>query len=231
MKCLIVDDNGIARATLRQLASGVSDLSVAGECADALEAYNLLQEKAVDIVFLDIEMPGMSGLQLTRTLGADGPVIIFSTFKMDYAVEAFELNVADYLLKPVTPARFLQAVDKAREVINSRNVEVKMNDDEFVFIRDSNIIKRLMLDDILYVEAMGDYVKIFTRQRFFAIHTTLKAIEQRLPPGRFLRVHRSYMVAVDKIDTIEEGDLIVNKKPVPVADAYRAALNRRLNLL
>jgi len=231
MNCLVVDDNQIARATLRQLASSINDVSIVGECADAIEAYNLLQEQQVDIILLDIEMPGMSGLELTRNFGDKRPIIIFTTSKKDYASEAFDLNVADYLVKPITPGRFLQAIDKARDVFQSRMEEVEMGDDEFIFIRDSNVIKRLKLDDILYIEAMGDYVKLHTPQRFYAIHTTLKAVEQRLPPSGFLRVHRSFMVAISKIDTIQEGVLIISGKPVPVADAYRATLNRRMNVL
>ena len=202
-----------------------------GECADAIEAYNVLQEQQVEIVLLDIEMPGMSGLELTRTLGDKRPIIIFTTSKKEYALEAFDLNVVDYLIKPITPARFIQAIQKAREVLQSQSEEVTMNELEFIFIRDSNIVKRLKLDDILYVEALGDYVKLHTPQRFFAVHTTLKAVEQRLPADKFLRVHRSYMVAVNKIDTIQEGVLIINGKPVPVADAYRASLNKRMNIL
>ena len=231
MNCLIVDDNQIARTTLRQLISGIKDINIIGECADALEAYNQLQEERVDIILLDIEMPGMSGLELTRTLGDKRPIIIFTTAKKEYASEAFDLNVVDYLVKPITPTRLIQAIDKAREVWHSRSEEVKMNGDEFIFIRDSNVVKRLRLDDILYAEAMGDYVKLHTPQRFFAIHTTLRAVEQRLPADKFLRVHRSYAVAVDKIDTIQEGVLIINNKPVPVADAYRATLNKRMNIL
>jgi len=231
MNCLIIDDNSIARTTLKQLASRINDLTVAGECKDAVEGYNFLQEKSVDIVLLDIEMPGMNGLELTRALQGQRPLIIFTTSKKDYAIEAFELNVVDYLVKPVAPARFIQAIDKARTILESRSDEMKINNDEFIFIRDSNVVKRLSLDDVLYVEAMGDYVKLHTPQKFYAIHTTLRAVEQRLPSERFLRVHRSYMVAVDKIDTVQEGVLIIAGKPVPVADAYRASLNKRMNIL
>ena len=231
MNCLIVDDNQIARTTLRQLTSGIKDLGIAGECADAVEAYNVLQEQSVDIILLDIEMPGMSGLELTRILAGKRPIIIFTTSKKDYAAEAFDLNVVDYLVKPITRARFIQAIDKAREVLQIQSEEVKFNDDEFLFIRDSNVVKRLSLDDILYIEAMGDYVKLHMHHRFFAVHATLRALEQRLPATKFMRVHRSYMVAIAKIDTIQEGVLIINNKPVPVADAYRAALNKRMNIL
>jgi DNA-binding LytR/AlgR family response regulator len=231
MNCIIVDDNKIARATLQQLSSQINDLAVAGECDNAMDAYNLLQEQPVDLILLDIEMPGMSGLDLTRNLGNSRPLIIFTTSKKDYAAEAFDLNVADFIVKPVTPPRFLQAIEKAREILASRREEVSVREDEFIFIRDSNVVKRLKLDDILYAEAMGDYVKLHTLQRFFAVHSTLKGVEERLPASRFFRVHRSYVVALDKIDTVQNGVLVVNNKTIPVADAYRGALNKRMNIL
>src|ERR1700712_259801 len=220
MNCLIVDDNKIARATMKQLASQVKDISIAGECATAMDAYNFLQENAIDVLFLDIEMPGMTGLELTKNLGAKSPVIIFTTSKKEYAAEAFELNVADYIVKPVMPARFLQAVERAREICQSNTEEVTLAEDEFIFIRDSNIVRKLKLQDILFAEAMGDYVKLFTPQKFYAVHTTLKAVEERLPANNFLRVHRSYIIAISKIDTIEDGAIIINGKSIPVADAY-----------
>src|SRR5689334_12594233 len=148
MNCLIVDDNKIARTTLKQLAGQVKDVIVSGECGNAMDAYNMLQEQAVDLLLLDIEMPGMSGIELTKSLGASKPVIIFTTSKKDYAAEAFELNVADYIVKPVTPSRFINAVDKARDILQSNTENVEFNDDEFIFIRDSNIVRRLKLEDI-----------------------------------------------------------------------------------
>ena len=231
MNVLIVDDNKIARTTMKQLASQVKDMVVFDECDNAMEAYNLLQELPVNLVFLDIEMDGMTGLELTKNLGNKKPVIIFISSKKEYAVEAFELNVADYIVKPVTVSRFLQAVDRARELIQSIRQEIKFDKEEFIFIRDSNIIRRLKLEDILFIEAMGDYVKVHTLQKFFAIHTTLKAVEDRLPASKFIRVHRSYIVALNKIDSMQDGALILNSKPVPVADAYRAALNKKMNVL
>ncbi|MBS1574059.1 MAG: response regulator transcription factor [Bacteroidetes bacterium] len=231
MVCLIVDDNKIARTTLAQLATHVKDLEVAAECADALEAYSILQKQSIDLLLLDIEMPGMTGLELIKNLGNNRPVIVFTTSNKEYAAEAFKLNVADYIVKPVTPDRFIQAIDKVREILESTKEEVKMEEDEFLFIRDSNIVRRLKVDDILFAEAMGDYVKLYTPQKFYAIHTTLKTVEDRLSTPRFIRVHRSYIVAVNKIDTLQDGALVINGKPVPVADSYRAALNRRMNIL
>ncbi|MDJ1467018.1 LytTR family DNA-binding domain-containing protein [Cytophagaceae bacterium DM2B3-1] len=231
IRALIIDDNKIARSILSRLASAVNDMTIVGECSDAMEAYTYMMDNPVDLLLLDIEMPGMSGLELTRNLGNARPVIIFTTSKKEYAAEAFELNVADYLVKPVVPARFEQAMAKAKEILESNREEVKWSDDEFIFIRDAHIVRRLKVDDILYAEAMGDYVKLHTPQKFYAIHTTLKSVEERLPAGKFIRIHRSYIVAVSKIDTLEDGGAVVAHKFIPIADAYRKVLTKRMNIL
>ena len=230
MNCLIIDDNKMARTAMQQLASQVEDLVVVGECSSGMEAYNLMNSQAVDLLFLDIEMPGMTGIELTRNLVDKKPIIIFTTSKREYAVDAFELKVADYIVKPVTLPRFLQAIEKAIEIYNSNKTDVSVEETEFVFIRDNGILKRLLIEDIHFMEAMGDYVKVFTQQKFHAIHTTLKNVEEKLPPNKFLRVHRSYIVALNKIEKIEEGVIVINNKTIPVADAYRKILNKRLNI-
>ena len=231
MELLIIDDNKIARTTLRQMVSQVKELTVAGECATAMEAYNFLQGKTVDLLLLDIEMPGMNGLELTHSLGSNSPVIVFTTSKKEYATQAFDLNVADYLLKPVTVPRYIQEIEKVKEILKKKKKKVTMSEEEFIFIRDSNIVRRLKVDDILFAEAMGDYVKLHIGQKYFAIHCTLKAVESRLSPAKFIRVHRSYIINVGKVETIQDGALVLNGKPIPVADAYRLALNLRLNIL
>lgn len=231
MNCLIIDDNIIARTTLKQLVKKESSLNLVGECADAIDAYQKIMSDQVDLLLLDIEMEDMSGIELVKSLGTKNPIIIFTTSKKEYAAEAFELNVADYITKPVTTVRFLQAVEKAKEIFNSKTREVKAQDDAFLFIRDSNIVRRLKIEDILYAEAMGDYVKLYTAEKFYSVHSSLKEVESKLPDSRFLRVHRSFIIQVGKIDTIEGGTLIINKKMVPVADSYRAALNQRLKIL
>lgn len=231
MKAIIVDDNKMARATMVELAKKVKDLIVVGECKDAVEAYNLLREEPVDLLLLDIEMPGMTGLDLIKNMGTRRPVIIFITSKKEYALEAFELNVADYLLKPAPVNRFIQAIDKAREILDSKKEDVTIESDEFIFVRDSSIIRRLKLDNILYAEAMGDYVKLHTPERFYAIHTTLAAVEERLPAAKFVRVHRSYIIALSKIDSIQDGVLAISGRSLPVADSFRKKLNARMNVL
>ena len=242
IKCLVVDDNKMARLALQQLISQVEFLDCVGECASAIEAFNFLKQNEVDLLFLDIEMPKMTGIELTRQL-TQRPLIIFTTSKKEYAAEAFELNVADYIVKPITIARFMAATERAKELFDSKNNHIiypfgsieTQNNDAFIFIRDSNVLKKIMMDDLLWLEAMGDYVKVFHREngkeKFNAIHTTLKALEEKLPASKFQRVHRSYVVAVSKIDFIEEGAINIAKKVIPVADAYRNILNKRLNLI
>jgi len=230
MKALIVDDNDIARTTLSHLAKQVPNLTIVNEYSNAIEAYHHLQNNQVDLIFLDIEMPEMTGIELTKALSGKETIIIFTSSNKEYALEAFELNIADYILKPVMPARFLQAVSKAQSILDSRKEDVEVTKDEFLFVRDSNITRRLKLDDIFYAEAMGDYVKFYTREKMFAIHGTMKSAEERLPKDNFIRVHRSFIIAVDKIDTLQDGGIMINGKFIPVADAYRKSLNTRMNV-
>ncbi len=231
MHCLIVDDNMIARMAMKKLVEQVKDLVLIGECENAVEAYNIVSKNHVDLLLLDIEMPSVSGIELTKNLGKKSPFIVFTTAKTDYAVDAFELNVVDYLVKPIEPARFLKAIERVREAIESTKEQIEVKDKEFVFVKDNGVLKKINADDILYLEAMGDYVKVFTSQKFHIVHATLKSIEEKLPASKFMRVHRSYIIALKKIDFIEEGVININTTSIPVADAYKATLNSRLNLL
>lgn len=232
MKVLIVDDNQIARTTIKALLTQLDDIEIAGECETAMEAFDFVLKGNIDLVLLDIEMPGMSGIEFIKNIQQDQrPLIIFITSKRDYALDAFDLNVLDYVVKPIVLARFKQAIEKAKETLALKHEEIKSDDEQFIFVRDSNIIRRLKFDELLFAEAMGDYVKLHTPQKFFAIHSTLKAVEERLPAQLFCRVHRSYIVAIDKIEMIQDGAIIINKKMIPVADSYRAVFNRRINVL
>jgi DNA-binding LytR/AlgR family response regulator len=231
MKCIIVDDNKMARMALKQLVLQVNNLELVAECIDAEDALDTLNNVQIDLLLLDIEMPGMTGLDLTKKLGNSTPLIIFTTAKTDYAVEAFELNVVDYLVKPIALPRFRQAVEKAQETMESTKEEMKVEEQAFVFVKDNGVLKRIAIDDILFLEAMGDYVKVHTPQKFHVVHATLKSIEEKLPASKFLRVHRSYIVAINKIDYIQEGTITIGKTTIPVADTHKANLGKRLNLL
>lgn len=231
MTCVIVDDNAMARATLAQLASLVNDLVVLAECSSAVDAYNFLRNQSADILLLDIEMPEMSGLELTKHLGSDKPIIIFTTSKKDYAVEAFELSVADYLVKPVTPARFLLALDKARQLCAHAGAATRSQQDEFIFVRDGHIVRKLQLNEILFAEAMGDFVKFHTRQKQYLIHIKFKTAEERLPPDKFFRVHRSFLVALDKVDCLQDGGIMIDGRFIPLSDSCRKEFNKRINVI
>ncbi|MES2828979.1 MAG: LytTR family DNA-binding domain-containing protein [Bacteroidota bacterium] len=231
MNCLIVDDDILSLTALRHLLTMDKSLTLIAECSDAAEAYKKIIDNQIDLLFLDIEMPEMNGIDLVRSLAGKRPMIIFTTSGTAYAAEAFDLNVVDFITKPVMSLRFLQAVTKAKELNRVNSFELETKGDEFVFIRDSNIIRRLRLDDIIYLEAMGDYVKICLSKMDYTIHSTLKGVEQKLNHRNFLKVHRSFIVNISKIDTMDGGMLIMEGNLVPVSDAYRAVLNRRMQIL
>ena len=230
MKCLIVDDNKLARMALTELLTQTKLVKIVGECSNGMEAYEFIKSNNVDLVFLDIEMPGMSGIDLLKSL-PDPPIIVFSTAKKNYAVDAFELNVADYLVKPVAMPRLLQALQKAQSIFKHRNSTVSKVANEFIFLKDKGALRKINLDDILWVEALGDYVKIHVTGKWFMLHTTLKALETKLPSDKFLKVHRSYIIALDKIDYIEEGVIYIERSPIPLTETYRNQLLERLHLI
>lgn len=231
MNCLVVDDNDLARLTLKKLLSLDPALVMVDECPTADMAYQTILNKEIDLLFLDIEMPGMNGIELAKSLAENSTMIVFTTSKRDYAVEAFDLNVVDFIIKPVAPARFLQAVKKAKGIYKLRSQAENDKVQEFIFIRDSNTVKRVRLADILFLEAQGDYVKVVAEGNVYQIHSSLKSVEDKVPKSIFLRVHRSFIINLSKIDTVEGNTLIIDKKFVPVSDAYKATLNKRMRIL
>lgn len=233
MKCLIIDDNPMARTVLRQLASNIEGLNVAGECASALEAFNFLLKESVDLLLLDIEMPEMSGLELLQNLPSR-PLVILITSKTEYAAEAFNLNVADYIVKPVTLHRFMAAIQKANELHEGKqNTVEKSTEKEYLFVRSDGALNKIHFDEILWIQALVDYVQFITLSgKKHTVHTTMKAVESHLNDPRFVRTHRSYIVNADKIDRIEEGTMIIiGKQVIPMSEQYKAVVTKRLNLL
>ncbi|OQP39858.1 DNA-binding response regulator [Niastella yeongjuensis] len=228
--CLIVDDNDLSRLTLHQQALQTGRLRITGECKDAIEAHRNITANPPDLVFLDIEMPGMTGIDLLKILPKQ-TLAILTTSKKDYAVEAFDLNVVDYLIKPVNLPRLLQAIDKVQDILSRNEEEITAAPDEYIFIRDNNLLKKLRLEEILWIEAMGDYVKIRTEAQWHIVHTTLKAVEEKINSARLMRVHRSYIISLDKIDSIEDGAVNIINTPIPVAESYRAKLIQKIKLL
>lgn len=229
MNCLIVDDNKIARTVLRHLVNNLEFLHLVGDCESAGEAGKVMSRELVDLLLLDVEMPGMSGIDFLKTISRP-PLVILITARPEYAVTAFEYNVVDFLVKPVKEERFLKAIYRAKEIFDS-NIKMLETNKEYFFIREKNVSSKLVISDILYIQALGGYVTIYTAAKKYTLHYTLTAIEKELPPSKFMRVHRSYIVALDKIDTVEEGTAFVYQIAVPVADKYRSDLMKRLHLL
>ena len=201
MNCLIVDDDKISRRIIQDYIRRTGYLNLVFSCSSAIEAVNVMRLESAQLIFLDVEMPEMNGLEFIKTLD-EKPQIILVTAHAKYAVEAFEYDVTDYIVKPVSYPRFLLAVQKAKreyDVQQSHTIEVP-----YIFVKiDSRIIK-INNKDILCIEALADYMSIVTLKEKFVIHSTMKDLENKLPPNDFIRVHRSYIVRLDKIESIDE---------------------------
>ena len=232
MNCILVDDDELARIALKQMISKIDFLTLKEECTDALEAFNYLKKEPVDLVFLDVEMPGMSGIELIKNL-VKRPIIILISAKKNYAVEAFELNVADYITKPVSPERFLNAVEKAKELFeyNNQVLDTFEKEKDYIFVRSNSILAKIKLNEIIYIQAFGDYVNIFTADKRNTVHCTLKSMEEKLPESKFYRLHRSYLVATDHIDTVEDNTAYTGKYLLPIGEQYKKKLLKKLNLI
>lgn len=234
MNCLIIDDNPLARHALRQLASDLDFLKISAECESARCASNWLEKEPIDLLFLDVEMPGISGLEFLQSLDRP-PMAILITSKREYAVEAFEHRVVDYLVKPVAPARFMTAVRRAKELFDLQNQPAPAfieGDQNSIFIRAENQQVRVQFDDLLYVSALGDYAQFFLPGRKLVVHTRMKEVEEALPTGRFQRIHRSHIVNLEKIEALGEGSsVIVQKQTLPIGEQYRPELMKRLYFL
>jgi len=230
MNYLIVDDNKLARMSLRELISQTNLLEFAGECSSGAEAYQFITSQRVDILFLDIEMPGITGIDLMKSLPAK-PIIIFTTAKQNYVFDVFDLNVADYLIKPVTPSRLLEAITKAEKIYKYRNATISSVEKEFIFLKDKKVLKKINISEILWIEAMGDYIKIHVPEKWYMAHTSLRLLEDKLPPEKFMKIHRSYIIALNKIDSIEDNVIHINKNMIPLADSCRQQLFEKINMI
>lgn len=230
MNCMIVDDDKLARTALKQLIAEVDFLELKQECSSPVEAFNYLKKQDVDLIFLDVEMPGMTGIELVKNL-EKRPLIILISSKKDYAVEAFELNLADYITKPVTLPRFMLAVSRAKKLFEKNEDRMEINGKDYIFVRSNSVLTKIKIDDIIYVQALGDYVNIHTKDKRYTVHITLKGIEEKLPSDKFYRLHRSYLVSLNHVDGIEEGTAHAGAFSLPIGDLFKKELIKKLNLI
>ncbi|WP_347175085.1 LytR/AlgR family response regulator transcription factor [Polaribacter uvawellassae] len=236
MNCILIDDEGTARMILNQLCLNVEDLNVVEEFSNAIEAIKYLNKNDIDLIFLDINMPGFTGFDFIQTL-KNPPNIIITTSEKDFAMEAFEYNcIVDFLVKPIATPRFLKAVSKARSstypIHNSTTSSSKsevLAKDLYVNI-DSRLIK-IDLSSINVIQAKGDYILIKTDDKNYSVHSTLKKIEEKLPDTLFLKVHRSYVINIKKIIDIEDNSVLIKREVIPVSRSKKPELMKRLNLL
>jgi two-component system, LytTR family, response regulator len=231
MRCVIVDDDDLTRAVLQRYVEQHGDLELVASCASGAEAARVLRHQAVDLLYLDVEMPEMSGLELVRSLDVQ-PQVILVTSNASYAVEAFELEVTDFLLKPIGYPQFLRATGRAlRRGADPATAGTGGASSRHLFVRYDGRLTKLDLTDVLRVEAKGDTVLVHTTKRPYLVTATMKAIEGSLPADDFVRVHRSHIVRIDRIVDIEETNLVVGRDIVPIGPSYRPALLRRLRTL
>ena len=227
MNTLIIDDEPLALDVLETYISKMPELNLVGRCSNALEANEFLRKHNVDLIFLDIQMPQISGVDFIRTL-QNPPLFIFTTAFSDYALEGFELNAIDYLLKPISMDRFMKAVNKAMEQFEMRRKEEgesPVEGEDFFFVKADKKLVKIKYDEILYIEGLKDYVIIRLEQGRVVTLQTMKSLEDKLPLNRFKRIHRSYIVSIDKIHAVDGTSVDVYEKgaikQLPIGKNYR----------
>ena len=222
--CLVIDDEPLARHSIIDFIEKIDFLEVIGSCASALEASEYVQKGLVDLLFLDINMPYLSGLEFLDSLERP-PMVIFTTAYSEHALEGYRLQIVDYLLKPITFQRFYQASLKAQQLFSlTASAKQQVLADPFLYIRQSEGFQKISWMDILYIEGMQNYAKLHFKNQVLIIHQTMISLEETLPKEKFFRIHKSFLVKIDHIDSIAGGGLSINGQQLPISRTRREAL-------
>jgi len=230
MNCLIIDDNEYTRKTMTDLALQSDIVSSISHCSNGLEAFGHLQNNRLDLLLVDAKVLKLPGADLITRFIESLPSVLVTSADYEHSKNFSSLNVIDYVKKPLEVDRFMLALARARVMIQARQV-LKKEETDFIYVRDKTCFRRLNINEVLYVEAMGDYVKIHLPNHFFLSHSTLKTVEDRLPSELFIRIHRKYIVALSKIEMIQESALIVGGTFLPIAERHRKILNNKITIL
>jgi len=230
IRCLVVDDEPLARNLLAEYISKLDFLELVSSCSTAIQAMDVLKKETIDLLFLDIQMPEITGISFLRILDQK-PNVILTTAYSQYALEGYELDVLDYLLKPITFERFLKSISKAQNRINpvqtSINSSVSKNEietkvhPEFVFIKDGTKMVRVNLSDILYIQGLKDYVIVFTKHQKITSLQRMKVLEDQLPKSQFMRIHHSYIISLAEIEVVYKTEVQIRQNRIPISETYR----------
>lgn len=223
INCLVVDDEPLARNLLSDYVKKVPYLNLVSTAENAISALSMLRENNIDLLLLDIQMPELTGINMLKALQKK-PMVILTTAYSDYALESYDLDVVDYLLKPVTFERFLKALEKVNQRLPQKEIQtapVLEKSPDFVFVKDGTKLVKVVLGDILYVEGLKDYVTIHTRQQKIVSLQRLKTLEEQLPPEQFIRIHNSFIVAFNAISAIHRGEVQIGDIRLPVSESYK----------
>ncbi|WP_339714048.1 LytTR family DNA-binding domain-containing protein [uncultured Kriegella sp.] len=236
MTCIIVDDEKAARAIVARFSSKVSDIEVVAQFDNAIDAIKFLNQSTVDVVFLDIHMPGFSGVDFVRTL-KDSPKVVLITSDTNFAIESYEYeSIVDYLVKPINFERFEKSIRKIKSALvtpakKEGGEHEGFGAEDYFYINIDRRLIKLKFEEVLLIKVNGDYIDILTEKQQYHVHTTLKNIKQKLPEKSFLQIHRSYIINFTKIIDIEDNSVLIEKNVVPISRNSRPELMRRLNLL
>jgi len=234
IKCLVVDDEPLALRVIESHIEKLEGLELVAKCSNAMQAMEVLRRQNVDLIFLDIQMPELTGVEFIKSMKSL-PMVIFTTAYRNYAIEAFDLDVLDYLLKPISFDRFLKAIDKfylrkpENISVHSGSGKEESSAQDFIFIRKNKTVIKLLMDEIVFIESMKDYVQIHTEDNTFSVKFRISQLEQNLPETKFIRIHKSFIIPIDKIDTISPRSVGVANKELPIGRSYKALVLKRLN--
>lgn len=236
IKCIIVDDEPLSRELLEDHIERIPFLELVKSCADAFDAIDVLQTDTIELLITDIQMPRINGLELIKSL-SNPPFLIFATAFSNYAIEGYDLNAVDFLLKPISFERFLKAINKAKKDIDQKggeNAAVAANSKQQVqhlFVKDGHRLSKILFEDILYIEGMKDYIKIVTRQRNIVTYMRMKSIEEMLPESQFIRIHKSYIIHIPAIKSVLGNSIeLVNNESIIISKQHKQMLIERLGI-
>ncbi|MBK5286246.1 MAG: response regulator transcription factor [Bacteroidia bacterium] len=223
LRCLIIDDEPLAQEVIENYILRVRDLQLVKKCDDALQAFEVLRKEKIDLIFLDIQMPVIDGLGFLKSMKITPAVIITTAFPQ-HALESYDFDVVDYLLKPISFERFLKAVNKVMDLKKVPQADSNEQNPDFLFLKVDSKLVRVNFSDILYIEGMKDYLKVFLKDKFLVVHHTMKRFEDLIPRNRFVRVHKSYIVSLSAIKSIVGNYIELNDKQIPIGANYKDEL-------